>query len=140
MPILRIIQKRAKFGLAIPHKLWINGRMLGIMKDKEVNIEMPAGLYTVTIQSMFPFLSATTQVRVGEGAVNVLSFHDREKWWDYLFTIDMVLWIAEFFFTLPAPWGLVYKICTNGYFVIWLLYEWIIRKRYFLFETYQVTE
>ena len=126
--------------MTIPHKVWINGVLLGIMKGNEVNIEIPEGHYVVTIQSMVPILSASTPINVTYGAVNVVAFHDREKWWDYLFVIDIVCWFADFFFTLPQPWGLIYKIFTNGYFVLWLLYEWLIRKKYFAMETYRVQE
>ena len=27
--------------------------------------------------------------------------------------------------------NLIYNIVTNGYFAVWLIYEWVIRKRYF---------
>ena len=120
MAVLRIIQKRTKFSMNIPHKVAINGQVLGVMQTPEINIQMPAGTYVLTIQSLIPFLSASQHIHVQEGVINCAEFHDREKWWDYLFIIDIALWFADFFFTLPHPWGLVYKIFTNGYFVVWL--------------------
>lgn len=139
MARLKIRQKHSKFSLTIPHKVWINNQLIGIMKDPEVSVEIPEGRYLVTIQSIFPFIYTSAPMLVQEGVVNVFSFHDREKWWDVLFVIDLVLWFADIFFTLPAPWDLVYKIFTNGYFVLWLVYEWIIRKKYFRVETYSET-
>ena len=134
MARLKIVQKKSKLMPLLPHKLLINGRMVGLMQQAEVAVEMPAGEYRITIQSMIPILSATRTVVVDEGLENVLTFTDREKWWDALFVIDIVMSIAKFFFDLPAPWDLVYKIFTNGYFVLWLVYEWVIRKRYFRLE------
>ena len=32
---------------------------------------------------------------------------------------------------LIAPWTRIYEIFTNGYFILWLLYEWKIRKKYY---------
>ncbi|MCR4965876.1 MAG: hypothetical protein K6A41_09500 [Bacteroidales bacterium] len=140
MALLKIIQKHSKFSMQIPHKIIINGQLLGIMQTRELNIQMPPGHYVLTIQSMIPFISASQNVTVQEGVVNYAEFHDREKWWDYLFIIDIILWFADFFFTLPHPWGLVYKIFTNGYFVVWLLYEFLIRKKYFIINTYSKVE
>ena len=110
------------------------------MKTPEVNIELPENRYLITIQSMFPFLYASQVVDVREGVENRFSFHDREGWWDVLFAIDIVLWLAKviivhFFPTLtthfPHNWELIYDVVTNGYFIIWLIYEWAIRKKYF---------
>lgn len=120
----------------LPHKIWINHRFVGVMNTKEVCLDLPAGEYPVMIQSVFPFFYSTTLVKVQEGVCKVLSFRDREKWWDALFVIDLVLWFADRFFTLPEPWGLIYKIFTNGYLILWLIYEFSIRKRYFKIESY----
>lgn len=116
---------------ALPHKLFINNQFVGIMKGAEVNIDMPEGDYLVMIQSVVPLFSSTQQIAVQDGVRNVLTFSDREKIWDALLVVDMVLWVAELFFELPSPWDVVYQVFTNGYLVAWLVYEWIIRKKYF---------
>ena len=85
------------------------------------------------IQSMIPFIYAEKEIGVKRGA-NTVTFSDREKFWDILFTIDLVLVIVKLFITLPDNLDLIYKIVTNGYFAIWLIYEWVIRKRYFRIE------
>ena len=131
MAHLKIIAKHSKFSINIPHKILINNVFIGIMNTKEINIEIPPNSYDIKVQSMVPLISAHRQIVVQEGVDNILTFEDREKWWDILFVIDIVLWCADFFFTLPAPWDLAYDIFTNGYFVLWLIYEWIIRKKYF---------
>ena len=94
MARLTIVQKRGKFSLTIPHKVLVNGQLLGVMKDKQVVIEMPEGGYEVTIQSMFPFISASERVQVADEHETTLTFCDREQWWDALF----VVFIAALFF------------------------------------------
>ena len=54
--------------MTIPHKVWINGVLLGIMKGNEVNIEIPEGHYVVTIQSLVPILSASISIDVTDDA------------------------------------------------------------------------
>ena len=134
MAILHIVQRRGKFSVNVPHKLLIDGQYIGIMKDKKVSIEMPMGEYLITIQSMIPFISASQRVSLTPRSETTLTFADRERWWDMLFVLDVVLWSVKRFLHLAAPWTWIYEIFTNGYFVLWLLYEWRIRKRYFKFE------
>ena len=134
MARLTIVQKRGKFSLNIPHKLLIDGRFVGIMKAKKVSVEMPMGEYAITIQSMIPFISASQRVTLSPRSETTLEFSDREKWWDALFVVDIVLWTIKRFLPLAAPWTWIYEVFTNGYFLLWLLYEWRIRKHYFKFQ------
>lgn len=115
----------------VPHKIYINGQLVGIMQTPEVRVQMPAGSYGVRVQSMLQWFSASTMVTVEEGGTSVLKFTDREGWWDILFVIDIVFWIVKRFLHLAAPWTWIYEIFTNGYFVIWLIYEWRICDEYF---------
>ena len=134
MARLTIVQKRGKFSLNVPHKLLIDGRFVGIMKAKKVSVEMPMGEYVITIQSMIPFISASQRVTLSPRSETTLEFSDREKWWDALFVVDIVLWTIKRFLHLAAPWTWFYEVFTNGYFLLWLLYEWRIRKHYFKFQ------
>lgn len=134
MSRLNLVQKRGKFSMRIPHKVLIDGHLIGIMKDKQVAIEMPSGGYNITIQSMVPFISATQHVDLQMGKETTLAFCDREQLWDALFVVDIVLWTVKRFLHLASPWTWIYEIFTNGYFVLWLIYEWRIRDRYFKFE------
>lgn len=121
-------------GLTLPHKIYFNGQLLGIMQRKEIQLKgIPEGKYSLKIQSMIPFIYAEKEIGIKRGA-NTVTFSDREKFWDILFTIDLVLVIVKLFITLPDNIDLIYKIVTNGYFAIWLIYEWVIRKRYFRIE------
>lgn len=137
MATLTIAAGRTKFSLQIPHKILINGQFIGVMKTPKVEIQLPAGNYHIAIQSMIPYFGSAMSVKVEEGVENILTFSDREKWWDILFGIDLILWLAKLFFELPHPWELIYEIATNGYFVLWIIYELIIRKRYFKLEYQQ---
>ena len=107
------------------------------MKEKAVSVEMPAGNYRLTIQSMFPILYASEIVDVVDGRETILEFSDRERWWDILFVLDIVLWTLKRFLHLASPWTWIYGIFTNGYFVLWLVYEWRIREHYFKFNIYR---
>ena len=134
MALLHIVQRRSKFSLNIPHKLLIDGHFVGVMKGGKVSVEIPMGEYDITIQSMIPFISGTRRVSVLPRSETTLEFSDREKWWDVLFVVDIVLWILKRFLHLASPWTWIYEVFTNGYFILWLLYEWRIRKQYFKFQ------
>ena len=88
----------------LPNRIFINGRLVGIMQQKKVSVMIPEGRYSIMIQSSLPFLYATDEVEIERNVENVVAFKNRERIWDILFTIDLVLWIAGFFVTLPAPW------------------------------------
>lgn len=134
MARLAIIQKRGKFSMTIPHKILIDGQFIGIMKGKQVVLEMPMGQYDITVQSMVPFISGTQSVELALGGDVSLVFSDREQVWDALFVVDIVLWAVKRFLNLAAPWTWIYEIFTNGYFILWLIYEWKIKNNYFRFE------
>lgn len=137
MARLNIVQKSGKFSLQIPHKILINGRPIGLLKEKAVAVEMPAGNYRLTVQSLFPFLYTSEIIDVVDGRETTLEFSDRERWWDILFVLDIVLWTLKRFLHLASPWTWIYEIFTNGYFVLWLVYEWRIREHYFKFNIYR---
>ena len=127
---LEIEDRSSMMGMSFPHKILINGQQLCIMKKKAKICGMPCGKYKLTIQSMFPFISTEAEIDIKQGE-NKITFTDKETLWDILFTIDLILMVVHWFVHLPDNIDLIYKIVTNGYFVIWLVYEFIIRKRYF---------
>lgn len=138
MPRLVITQKkRGKFALRIPHYILINGRMIGLMRDESVTLNVPPATFELRIQSVFRWFFSSAVVSTHEGTVTHIDFSDREKWWDILFVIDIILWCVKRFLNLAAPWTWIYEIFTNGYFVAWLIYEWSIRKRYFRLDIYE---
>lgn len=120
--------------MTLPHKIFFNGQLLGIMQRKEIQVkDIPEGRYLLKIQSMIPFFYAEQEIHIKRGE-NTVTFSNREKFWDILFTIDLVLVIVKWFITLPDHTNRIYNIVTNGYFAVWLIYEWVIRKRYFRIE------
>ena len=102
MAILTIRQTKKRFGL--PHRILINGRMLGVMNTPEINIQLPPGQYQVEIQSLFPFINSLKFLTVSEETSNVLEFRDKEKWWDrpqfgaHLDVVNMITTPERYFF------------------------------------------
>ena len=134
---LTITKECSELMAKLPNRIFINGRFVGIMQQKNATIMIPEGTYNIMIQSIVPFMYSTCIVEINQGVENVVSFKSRERIWDILFTIDLVLWIAGFFVTFPQPWDLVYEISTNAFLAIWLVYEYCIRKKYYKIRQYK---
>lgn len=130
MQSIVIIRPKGKLMAMLPHYLLINGQLLGVMKS-EVKVSVPPGHYSLTIRSMYRFIESSVEVDVPPNSTTILTFGDRERFWNWLFNIDIILWIAKRFVHVPEPWGTVYEIVSNGFFAVWLLRVWIIRKHYF---------
>lgn len=126
-----IITPKGKLIGMVPHYLLINGQMLGIVKGREVRINIPSGRYKITIRSMYKFIEGSAEVYVPINDTLRLSFSDKDKIWNWLFNIDLILWILKRIIHVPEPWGIAYEIVSNGFFAIWLLRIGIIRKRYY---------
>ena len=105
----------------LPHKILIGGQLLGLMRTPSVTINIPQGIYEVTVQSVFPFIKTSAIVKVD----------------DIVFSLDMILWIASLFIDLQKPYSTVYHIVSEGLFAIWLIHIIVIRKKYFRISTYQ---
>ncbi len=101
-----------------------------------IHINMPQGLYEITIQSLFPFIKTSAIVKVEEEVDNVMEFEDKEKYWDILFSFDMLLWIVSLFINLQQPYSTIYHIVSEGIFVLWLIHIVVVRKKYFKFSIY----
>lgn len=84
-----------------------------------------------TGRSMDLSLSGSAEVTVRHGGDTTVTIHDRELIWNILFDIDLLLWIASLFFTLPR----LYKILSDLFFAVWLVRLVAIRHRYFRIET-----
>ena len=110
---------------------------MGLMRTPSVTINMPQGIYEVTVQSVFPFINTSVIVKVDEGVDTVMEFEDKEKYWDIVFSLDMILWIASLFIDLQKPYSTIYHIVSEGLFAIWLFHIIVIRKKYFNISAYQ---
>ena len=131
MSKLIVTPKRSQF-VSLPHYLLIDGKMIGLFKE-QVSIHLPAGYHSVTLRSTFRFVENTVALSVGINECVILNYSDRERWWNILFNIDVLLWLIKRFSTFGEPWDTVYEVLSNGFFVIWMLRIWLIRKNYFQF-------
>ena len=123
----------------LPHAVFINGQFVGMMKDHDMRIEMPADSYSLKVQfgGLIPLgksgksidlsVSSTEQIEVPQGKDVLCKFHDRERLWNILFDIDLVVWIVSLFVTMPP----LYKIISDVFFFICLARLIIIRHRYY---------
>ena len=126
----------------LPHSFFINGLYVGMMKDQDMRIEIPAGKYSLKVQfgGLIPLgksgksidlsVSSTTQVEVQQEADTLCEFHDRERLWNILFDIDLILWVVSWFVTMPP----LYKILSDTFFVVWLVRLIMIRKKHYKFK------
>ena len=136
MPILTL-HRRQMFKLSIPYWVFINEHPIGIMQGKEVSIELPPSQFDLSIKILFRLfkwqfsIGGKSKVCLSEGEHLHLRITDKERWWNILFDIDLILWLAKMFFELPHPWNIVYEVVSNGFFALWLARIWFIRKRYF---------
>ena len=135
MPTL-IIKDKHSGKLTLPHYLLINDRIVGLMKG-EARVTVPAATFKVTVRSSIKFIESSAMVTTSEAVDTFLEFGDREKIWDIIFWVDMILWLVKRLINLPEPWGLIYEMVSNGFFAVWLMRVWIIRKKYFKVEVYQ---
>lgn len=138
-----IIREGKKSLLGIPHHIFVNERYVGMLgvtgkaalkpclKALEARIQLSPATYTVRIQSLFPFFSSTVDVRVDEASPAVVTFADKEFWWDLLFWGDMLAWILKLVLHIGHPWGLVYELVSDLVFIIWIIHEYRTRKNYF---------
>ena len=123
--------------LSIPYWVFINEHPIGIMQGKEVSIELPPAQFDLSIKIVFRLfkwqfsIGGKRKVCLSEGEHLHLMITDKERWWNILFDIDLVLWLAKMFFELPHPWNIVYEVVSNGFFALWLARIWFIRDRYF---------
>ena len=115
----------------------VNGQPIGMMRGESVSIEMPEGTYNIAVKLMFQLwrwrfgIGGDRIVSVVEELPTSLEITDRERLWNILFDIDLVIWVASFFFTLPSPWNIVYHALSDGFFAVWIVRLIIMRNRYY---------
>lgn len=135
-----IIHRKQSFGikLSIPYYVKINGNIVCATRSDCLQIQLPSASYNIGISYIFSFkkwnftLSSERNILIHQDEIVELEFYSRERIWNILFDIDLLLWIAELFFNLLYPWNIIYKILSNGFFVAWIIRLWIIRDRYFV--------
>lgn len=122
---------------AIPAELH-KDHLVGLMRTQEVAVDLPEGRFVISVRLMFKLAKWTfsiggeREIQTSAEKPTTLVISDRERLWNILFNIDLVIWAASFFFTLPTPWNVVYHVLSDGFFALWILRIIIIRKRYFI--------
>ncbi len=139
MSTLTIQHKGHWYEPRLPHAVFLNGYYVGMLKDDQLQGEVPPGSYLLRVQfggqipigkkgkSIDMSVSATELVEIPQSGEMVCEFHDREQLWNILFDIDLVLWVVSWFVTMPP----LYKILSNAFFGIWLVRLVLIRKKYY---------
>jgi len=132
-----ILSVRGSLMARIPHYILIDGRMVGIAKGRDIVIMMPPGNHAITIRSMYKFLESTTDVDVPDNGLRRVIYSDRDRLWNWIFNIDLVVWLLKTIFAadIPSPWGLIYEIVSDTILVAWIVRTWLIRKHFFIFTT-----
>ncbi len=148
MSLLVITHRQKERGMRIPYQVIVNGRLVGTMTTPQARLRIPAGYYTITIRAggFIPIgkkgktldltLSSTAPVQVAESGYTCLDFKNKERWWDIVFGIDLVLWFFSLFIHIPSPWNIVYHAISDGFFVLWIIRLFVVRRRYFAMESY----
>jgi hypothetical protein len=112
-------------------------------KDGRLQLDAPRGNYDLKVQfgGRVPIgkrgktidisVSSTKQIEVPSIGDVECVFHDRERLWNILFDIDLLVWVVSWFVTMPP----LYKILSDAFFAVWLVRLILIRKKY-----YKITE
>lgn len=122
---------------AIPAELH-KDHLVGLMRTQEVAVDLPEGRFVISVRLMFKLarwtfsIGGEHEIETSNEKSTTLVISDHERLWNTLFNIDLVIWAASFFFTMPSPWNVIYHILSEGFFALWILHIIIIRKRYFI--------
>ncbi len=130
----------------LPHAVFLDGLYAGMVgKDDSLRLDAPHGNYTLKIQlggrvpigkngrSIDVSVSTTKHIEVPANGNVEYAFRDRERMWNILFDIDLVMWVVSWFVPMPR----IYKILSDAFFVMWLVRFVLIRKKYYKIETIQ---
>lgn len=137
MATLTLRHQRHFYEPRLPHLIFIDDLYAGTMQD-ETQMQMPAGHYKMRVQfgGKIPLGKSgkSIDLSVSSTCDNVevkqhttFLFHDRERLWNLLFDIDLIVWLVSLF----VPLTRLYRILSDSFFVLWLVRLLIIRKRYY---------
>lgn len=114
-------------------------------KDDVLSIDAPRGSYALKVQfggripigksgrSIDLSVSSTRQVEVPQVGEAEYEFYDRERIWNILFVIDLIVWVVSWFVEMPP----IYKIVSDLFFAVWLVRLILIRKKYYKIRVMQ---
>ena len=140
--MLTIRHRRHFYEPRLPHMVFLDGLYVGMLRDDTLRLEAPPGNYALKVQfggrlpigkqgrSIDLSVSATRQVELSRKGDTICEFYDRERLWNLLFDIDLIVWVVSFFVTLPPA----YRIISDTFFALWLVRLVLIRKKYYQIE------
>ena len=138
---LLTLHRKQHFKVAIPYWVFIDGQPVGLMQSSDVGIDLPEGSYNLAVKIVLGLwkwrfdIGGDTVVTLSEQLPTRVRITDRERWWNLLFDLDLIIWIACMFIELPEPWNVVYHVLSEGFFAIWIIRILVIRNRYFKLMT-----
>lgn len=127
--------------IGIPLWVYVDENPVAMMTGREVALQMPMGEYDLSVRMVFQLgkrqlrIGGSRRVALAPGKDLQITLSDKERWWNILFDIDLVVWLLGFFFKLTTPWNVVYHVLSDGFFAVWLLRIWMIRERYYILKT-----
>ena len=138
MSTLTIRHKRRFYEPRLPHLLFVDGLYAGTMQGDDFSLRMPTGRYRLRVQfgGRVPIGKSGRSVDLSVSSEKegievqgdtLVEFHDRERLWNLLFDVDLVVWVVSLF----VPLTRVYKIVSDAFFIVWLVRLVVIRKRYY---------
>ena len=123
----------------LPHAVFLDGLYAGMLKNDLLQLNAPHGNYNLKVQfgGRVPIgksgktidisVSSEKQIEVPQFGDVEYMFHDREKLWNILFDIDLIVWVVSWFVAMPP----LYKIFSDVFFAVWLVRLVLIRKKYY---------
>lgn len=123
--------------------VFLDGFYAGMLKDDRLQLNAPHGNYELKVQfggrvpigkrgkSIDISVSSTRPIKVPITGDVEYVFHDRERLWNLLFDIDLIVWVVSWFVTMPP----LYKILSDAFFAVWMVRLILIRKKYYKITT-----
>lgn len=123
--------------------VFLDGLYAGMLKDGRLQLNAPHGNYELKVQfggrvpigkrgkSIDISVSSTMPIEVPITGDVEYVFHDRERLWNLLFDIDLIVWVVSWFVTMPPH----YKILSDTFFAVWMVRLILIRKKYYKITT-----
>ena len=123
--------------------VFLDGLYAGMLKDGRLQLNVPHGNYELKVQfggrvpigkrgkSIDISVSSTRPIKVPITGDVEYVFHDRERLWNLLFDIDLIVWVVSWFVTMPP----LYKILSDAFFAVWMVRLILIRKKYYKITT-----
>ncbi|MCR4811084.1 MAG: hypothetical protein K5867_00595 [Bacteroidales bacterium] len=137
MANLIVRHRRRWYEISLPHALFVNNTFVGVMKGDVASLALPPGNCLLRVQLGGPVrvwkwnldlsLSSCRVVTLANGSPVTVAFHDRERFWNILFDVDLFLWVLGLFVKMP----LIYKILSDLFFLVWLVRLVLVRKRFY---------